>query len=65
MDDSKSRGGSGTSGADDDRDEAYSQLRRAMVLEQLVRRGIRDPRGTSRDAMFASICDRFHTFLKM
>ena len=44
MDDSKSRGGSGTSGADDDRDEAYSQLRRAMVLEQLVRRGIRDPR---------------------
>ena len=44
MDDSKSRGGSGTGGADDDRDEAYSQLRRAMVLEQLVRRGIRDPR---------------------
>ena len=43
MDDSKSRGG-GTSGADDERDEAYSQLRRAMVLEQLVRRGIRDPR---------------------
>ena len=44
MDDSKSRGGSGTGGADDDRDEAYSQLRRGMVLEQLVRRGIRDPR---------------------
>jgi len=44
VDDSKSRGGSGTSGADDDRDEAYSQLRRSMVLEQLVRRGIRDPR---------------------
>ena len=44
MDDSKSRGGSGTGGADEDRDEAYSQLRRAMVLEQLVRRGIRDPR---------------------
>jgi len=43
VDDSKSRGG-GTSGADDERDEAYSQLRRAMVLEQLVRRGIRDPR---------------------
>jgi len=31
-------------GADDDRDEAYSELRRGMVLEQLVRRGIRDPR---------------------
>ena len=44
MDDSKSRGGSGTGGADDDRDEAYRQLRRGMVLEQLVRRGIRDPR---------------------
>jgi protein-L-isoaspartate(D-aspartate) O-methyltransferase len=44
VDDSKSRGGSGTGGADDDRDEAYSQLRRSMVLEQLVRRGIRDPR---------------------
>jgi len=38
VDDSKGRGGSGTSGADDDRDEAYSQLRRSMVLEQLVRR---------------------------
>jgi protein-L-isoaspartate(D-aspartate) O-methyltransferase len=44
VDDSKSRGDSGRGDVDDDRDEAYSQLRRTMVLEQLVRRGIRDPR---------------------
>jgi protein-L-isoaspartate(D-aspartate) O-methyltransferase len=44
VDDSKSRGDSGTGGADDDRNDADSQLRRSMVLEQLVRRGIRSPR---------------------
>ena len=38
----ETRGGSGQgSGADD---EAFADLRRAMVIEQLVHRGIRDPR---------------------
>ena len=44
MDDSKSRGGSGASVVDDEREETFSQLRREMVFEQLVRRGIRAPR---------------------
>ncbi len=38
----ETRGGSGNDdGADD---EAFAELRRAMVIEQLVHRGIRDPR---------------------
>jgi protein-L-isoaspartate(D-aspartate) O-methyltransferase len=44
VDDSRSRGGSGTGAAGDSRDDELLTLRRNMVLEQLVRRGIRDPR---------------------
>jgi len=42
VDDSRSRGGSGAVG--DDPDDTLLILRRDMVLEQLVRRGISDPR---------------------
>jgi len=38
----ETRGGSGHDDGDDD--DAFAQLRRAMVIEQLVHRGIRDPR---------------------
>ena len=44
MDDSRSRGGSGAGPVGDDRDDRLLILRRDMVMEQLVRRGIRDPR---------------------
>jgi protein-L-isoaspartate(D-aspartate) O-methyltransferase len=40
---SGSGGGGGTPG-DDDPDDAFAAARRDMVFEQLVRRGIRDPR---------------------
>ena len=44
MDDSRSRGGSGSGAVGDSPDDAVLILRRDMVLEQLARRGIRDPR---------------------
>jgi protein-L-isoaspartate(D-aspartate) O-methyltransferase len=45
VDDSRSRGGSGSgAGPVDDPEDAYLIARRSMVLDQLVRRGIRDPR---------------------
>jgi protein-L-isoaspartate(D-aspartate) O-methyltransferase len=45
VDDSRTGGGgAGAGGAGDDPDDVALRLRRDMVLEQLVRRGIRDPR---------------------
>ncbi len=44
MDDSRSRGGSGSGAVGDNPDDAIAMLRRDMVLEQLARRGIRDSR---------------------
>ena len=45
MDDSRTGGGgAGAGGAGDDPDDVALRLRREMVLEQLVRRGIREPR---------------------
>jgi protein-L-isoaspartate(D-aspartate) O-methyltransferase len=44
VDDSRSRGGSGTGTAGDGPEETLLILRRDMVLEQLIRRGIQDPR---------------------
>ena len=44
MDDSRSRGGRGSGTAGDGPDDTLLILRRDMVVEQLVRRGIRDPR---------------------
>jgi protein-L-isoaspartate(D-aspartate) O-methyltransferase len=45
VDDSRTGGGgAGAGGAGDDPDDAALRLRRGMVLEQLVRRGIREPR---------------------
>lgn len=44
MDGSRSRGGSGAGGAGDDADDEFQSARRDMVVEQLARRGIRDPR---------------------
>ncbi len=44
MDDTRSGGGSGAGGAGSDPDDAFAAARREMVLDQLVRRGIRDPR---------------------
>ena len=44
MDDSRSRGGSGSGAAGVGPDDTLLILRRDMVLEQLSRRGIRDPR---------------------
>ncbi|HXU03204.1 MAG TPA: protein-L-isoaspartate(D-aspartate) O-methyltransferase [Polyangia bacterium] len=46
MDDSRSRGGSGSGGgaASDNAEDTFLSLRRDMVLEQLARRDIRDPR---------------------
>jgi protein-L-isoaspartate(D-aspartate) O-methyltransferase len=44
VDDSRSRGGSGTGTAGDSPEDTLLTLRRDMVLEQLIRRGIHDPR---------------------
>jgi len=44
VDDSRSRGGSGSGAVGDSPDDAVLILRRDMVLDQLARRGIRDAR---------------------
>jgi protein-L-isoaspartate(D-aspartate) O-methyltransferase len=44
VDDSQSRGGSGSGAVGDNPDDAHVIRRRDMVLDQIARRGVRDPR---------------------